>query len=136
MSAVDVKWIFALELLKNHEQHHRQHHHSLEKEEEEEVLSVMESMMKSVEGIRSNPLNKPRRLQTADYKYQVDVFIEIDNAFINSLGGLNSAINYVNTLVTGANVIFESEIDTHLRVVNIVVSSLYDDATSTSEALR
>ena len=119
--------------MKNHEQHHRQHH-SLEKEEED--LSVMESMMKSVEGIRSNPLNKPRRLQTVDYKYQVDMFIEIDNAFINSLGGLNSAINYVNTLVTGANVIFESEIDTHLRVVNIVVSSLYDDATSTSEALR
>eukprot|EP00956_Cyclotella_meneghiniana_P044791 scaffold336211_cov79-Cyclotella_meneghiniana.AAC.1 len=28
-----------------------------------------------------------------------------------------------------------SEIDTYLRVVNIVVSSLYDDATSTSEAL-
>ena len=109
------------------------YHHSLNKQDD---VSVMESLIKSVEGIHSNPFNKPRHLQSVDYKYQVDMFIEIDNAFINSLGNLNSAINYVNTLVTGANVIFESEINTHLRVVNIVVSSLYDDATSSSDALR
>ena len=64
------------------------------------------------------------------------MYIEIDNAFISNLGGLNNAINYVNTLVTGANVVFEKEIDTHLHVTSIVVSSLYDDAKSSSEALK
>lgn len=96
----------------------------------------MESLFKSVQGIKSNPLNKPRRLESASYHFQVDMFVEIDSAFISNLGGLNSAINYVNTLVTGANVVYEKEIDTHLRVTNIKVSSLYDGATSTTEALR
>eukprot|EP00804_Cyclotella_cryptica_P006363 CCRYP_014254-RC/>CCRYP_014254-RC protein AED:0.07 eAED:0.07 QI:247/0.85/0.87/1/0.85/0.62/8/1590/490 len=50
-------------------------------------------------------------------------------------GSLSNAVNYVNTLVTGANVVYEKEIDTHLRVTNIVVSTLYDGATSTSDAL-
>ena len=96
----------------------------------------MESLFKSVRGIKSNPLNKPRRLASASYNYEVELFIEIDNKFIQTLGGISNAINYVNTLVTGANVVFEKEIDTHLRVTNIKVSSLYDDATSTSNALK
>jgi hypothetical protein len=37
--------------------------------------------------------------------------------------------------VTAANVIYESEIDTHLHVHTIKISTLYDSATSTSNAL-
>ena len=96
----------------------------------------MESLTKSVFGIKANPLNKPRLLQSTGYNFQVDMYIEIDNAFISKLGGLNNAINYVNTLVTGANVIYEKEIDTHIRVTKIAVSSLYDNASSTSNALE
>jgi len=96
----------------------------------------MESLIKSARAIKANPLNKSRRLQSANYHYQVDLFIEIDNGFISNLGGLNNAINYVNTLVTGANVVYEKEIDTHLRVTNIAMSSFYDGATSAANALR
>lgn len=63
------------------------------------------------------------------------MFIEIDNALITLMGNLNNAINYVNALVSGANVVYEKEIDTHLRVTDIIVSNLYEAATTTSEAL-
>jgi hypothetical protein len=71
------------------------------------------------------------------YNYQVDLFIEIDSKFIELTGGgavdsagitLN-AYNYINALVTAANVIYESEIDTHLHVNTIKLSNLYDLAT-------
>jgi hypothetical protein len=77
------------------------------------------------------------------YSFQVDLFIEIDNDFIARTGGgtrdaagitLN-AYNYINTLVTAANVIYESEIDTHLHVNTIKLSTLYDKAPGIYEAL-
>jgi hypothetical protein len=73
----------------------------------------------------------------------VDLFIEIDAKFIELTGGgtvdaagitLN-AYNYINALVTAANVIYESEIDTHLHVNTIKLSNLYDSVTGTKEAL-
>jgi hypothetical protein len=73
----------------------------------------------------------------------VDLFIEIDNVFITNTGGgtrdaagiTTNAYNYVNALVTAANVIYELEIDTHLHVNTIKLSTLYDAAVSTSDAL-
>jgi len=96
----------------------------------------MEALTKSLRDIKENPLTKPRRLQAASYNFQVDLFIEIDNGLIDKMGSLNNAINYVNSLVSGANVVYEKEIDTHLRVTDIVVSTLYDAATSSSDALK
>jgi hypothetical protein len=111
--------------------HHDRHGH-----EDQEKGSAMEALRNSVRGIKVNPLNKSRRLQTANYNFEVEMYIEIDNTFVKNLGSLSNAVNYVNTLVTGANVVYEKEIDTHLRVTNIVVSTLYDGATTTSDALR
>ncbi|KAL3787694.1 LOW QUALITY PROTEIN: hypothetical protein HJC23_012120 [Cyclotella cryptica] len=111
--------------------HHNHHGHG----DQDKGISAMDALRNVVRGIKVNPLNKPRRLQTASYNFEVEMYIEIDNTFVNNLGSLSNAVNYVNTLVTGANVVYEKEIDTHLRVTNIVVSTLYDGATSTSDAL-
>ena len=54
---------------------------------------------------------------------------------MDEAGITQSAYNYINTLVTASNVIYESEIDTHLHVHSIKLSTLYDSSTSTSEAL-
>ena len=107
------------------------HHHL----HDDHDLSTIEALAKSLRGIKFNPLDKPRRLETASYIFQVDMFIEIDNTLINLMGNLNNAINYVNALVSGANIVYEKEIGTHLRVTDIIVSNLYEAATSTSEAL-
>ena len=48
------------------------HHHHLHGDHE---LTTMEALSKSLRGIKVNPLDKPRRLQTASYSYQVDVSV-------------------------------------------------------------
>eukprot|EP00804_Cyclotella_cryptica_P008412 CCRYP_003932-RD/>CCRYP_003932-RD protein AED:0.26 eAED:0.31 QI:423/0.87/0.88/1/0.5/0.33/9/0/936 len=124
-----------------HDQHDHHHHHH---DEFDPTISAIENLSKSLRGTKINPLNK-RRLQdsTVPYNYQVDLFIEIDNDFITNTGGgprdaagiTTNAYNYVNALVTAANVIYESEIDTHLHVNTIKLSTLYDSTVSTSDAL-
>lgn len=96
----------------------------------------MQTLSKQLRGTKINPLNKPRRLQSAAYNYQVDLYMEIDNAFVTRAGGsVTAALNYVNSLVTAANVIYEKEIDTHLHVAVVDLNTNYDATTSTSGAL-
>jgi hypothetical protein len=115
-------------LLEDEHDHRHRHQH------QGQNLSTMDDLTKTLRGIKTSPL-KARRLGAA-YNFEVDLFIEIDNALIGAMGSLNNAINYVNVMVSAANTVFEKEIDTHLRVTDIVVSNLYDAATSTSQALE
>jgi hypothetical protein len=112
----------------DHQHHDHSHDHSIE--------SVMQTLSQQLRGTKINPLNKPRRLQSTSYNYQVDLYIEIDNAFVTKSGGtINSALNYINSLVTAANQVYENEIDTHLNVAFVDLNSVYDLSTSTSDAL-
>lgn len=99
----------------------------------------MESLSKQLRGTKINPLNKQpvRHLQSSsNYNYQVDLYLEIDNAFVTKSGGtLQTALNYINSLVTAANVVYEMEIDTHLHVAFVELNTVYDLSTSTSDAL-
>ena len=70
------------------------------------------------------------------YSYQVNLYIEIDQAFIDNHGSFEDALDYINILVAGASAIFESEIDTHLHVSHVHKTNRYDAASSTSEALE
>eukprot|EP00956_Cyclotella_meneghiniana_P038290 scaffold151724_cov50-Cyclotella_meneghiniana.AAC.1 len=129
----------------HHEHHHHDDHHHHHHDEFDPSVSAIENLSKSLGGTKVNPLNKRRILSNSNlpYNYQVDLFIEIDTKFIEITGGgsvdeagiTQSAYNYINTLVTASNVIYESEIDTHLHVHSIKLSTLYDSSTSTSEAL-
>ena len=98
----------------------------------------MESLSKQLRGTKINPLNKPRQLQSStSYNYQVDIYLEIDNAFVSRAGGtVEKALNYINSLVTAANVVYEKEIDTHLNVAVIDLNTLYDGSTDTLDALN
>ncbi|KAL7507478.1 hypothetical protein ACHAXN_004659 [Cyclotella atomus] len=127
----------------HHDEHQHDHHHH-DHDEFDPSISAIENLSRSLRGTKVNPLNKQRVLNSnVSYNYQVDLFIEIDTKFIEQTGGgtvdaagitLN-AYNYINALVTAANVIYESEIDTHLHVNTIKLSNLYDSATGTKEAL-
>ena len=48
-----------------------------------------------------------RRLSGHDYAFEVDLFIEVDQTLVDSQGGQTQTINYINSLVTGANTVFE-----------------------------
>ena len=79
-----------------------------------------------------------RELQAfhSDYLYQIDLHLDIDYEFVNNNGGaLCNTFNYINTLVTAANVVLEREIMTHMNVKYIRQTDFYDDISSTTEAL-
>lgn len=69
------------------------------------------------------------------YTYQVDLFIEIDQAFEDNHGSYQAALEYIDVLVSAASAIYEQEIDTHLHVRHVEKTNRYDGASSTSDAL-
>ena len=78
----------------------------------------------------SNICSKKRhRLARENYNHQVDLYIEVDQGLVNANGGLPNTINYVNSLVTGANTIFEvSVLDVHFLLCGSfsLISISYD----------
>lgn len=123
----------------HHHDHEHEHEHDHDHSHHHKIESAMESLSKQLRGTKINPLNKQpvRHLQSSSsYNYQVDLYLEIDNAFVTKSGGtLQTALNYINSLVTAANVVYEMEIDTHLHVAVVELNTVYDSSTSTSDAL-
>jgi hypothetical protein len=46
-----------------------------------------------------------------------------------------NTINYINALITAASSVYEKEVDTHLHVLHIAKTTIYDSKTTTSGAL-
>ncbi|KAL7468562.1 hypothetical protein ACHAXS_008789, partial [Conticribra weissflogii] len=70
------------------------------------------------------------------YSYQVDLYIEIDDILLKNNGGdMGTAIQYVNSLITGASSIYEREIDTHLHVAHIALTNHYKNAEGMKDAV-
>ncbi|KAL3803319.1 hypothetical protein HJC23_009283 [Cyclotella cryptica] len=113
---------------------HEQKNHQYDLHE----TSAMKALTEALQEANIDFTNKQPVFDAAgSYSYQVDLFIEIDNEFIQNSGNgdFDTALNYVNALVTAANVVFEKEIDTHLHVAHLLVSDLYVSASGTKEAL-
>ena len=115
--------------LHHHEEHaHHESDHSHAQQDFEEIRTSLRGSNVRFGG--------RRKLQTSSsYSYQVNMFIEIDQSFVNQSGGQAGAIQYVNTLITAANTVYEHEIDTHLHVAKISITSIYDSSGSASNAL-
>ncbi len=121
-----------------HEHHH--HHQHPEHDEHIHLHNPTEDMLNSLLG---SVKNAPRRkLYATDnfpalYSYVVEMYIEIDNEFVQRIGNgvLANAHEYVNALISAVSTVYEREVDTHLSVVHIAQTSLYDSLTTTTEAL-
>ena len=70
------------------------------------------------------------------HSFHVDLSIDIDKSFIEQQGSTEAAVEYINFLIGAANVIVGNEVDTHLNVVHIQETDLYDELTDVKEALR
>lgn len=83
--------------------------------------------------------HKRRELQTSDYSYEVSIFFEMDNQFIiDSPGSANTfaeAAAYLDVIISGLNLVYEKEIDTHISINGVALTTRYDGATGTSDAL-
>ena len=59
------------------------------------------------------------------YSYEVEMRIDIDELFFLRQGGSTAnAVDYINILVSAANIVFEKEIDTHLSVSQIFLTDM------------
>jgi hypothetical protein len=79
-----------------------------------------------------------RQLQAfhSDYFYQIDLHLDIDYELVKINGGsLCNVFNYINALITAANVVLEREVMTHINVKYIRQTDFYDDVYSTFDAL-
>lgn len=118
----------------DHHDHDHEGHDHHDRESTEHTLAYLKENLRG-----SNiQMGKRRKLQSGgSYDFQVDVYIEVDQALVNDNGGIfnPNTINYVNSIFTGANTIYESEINTHLNILHITLNNNYDSSTSTSGAL-
>lgn len=143
---------------------HLGYYHLVSKREEEFVLLVVNREDGGVNGIvkkfdgewitlndglvddRKRDLRIPRysdarpdrHLQAfhSDYFYQIDLHLDIDYELVRINGGsLCNVFNYINALITAANVVLEREVMTHINVKYIRQTDFYDDVYSTEDAL-
>jgi hypothetical protein len=116
------------------------HHHGHGDEEQDHVhfkpgLEGLESVTKS---LKTNLRGRDSRRLTTNFDYEVKLFLEIDSVFYTSQGA--NVMNYVDLLVSAANIIYEKEVLTHLTIQHVQIyttgsSDPYNSATSTSNAL-
>ncbi|KAL3788815.1 hypothetical protein HJC23_006268 [Cyclotella cryptica] len=69
-------------------------------------------------------------------RFQVNIVIDIDAEFIAKQGGPEEAIEYVNFLVTVANVILENEVGARLNVIRIQEINYFGSADTLRDGLR
>ena len=134
-------------LTKDHSGHDDQHSHDHAHKHHHvgNLGSTSKSIFSQVSGINPSILKNRRRMYATDdypkkWSYQVDLYIEIDMALVNKHDtdtvNMPNTINYVNALITAASSVYEKEVDTHLHVMHISRTTIYDAAGSTSTALN
>lgn len=69
-------------------------------------------------------------------RFQINLIIDIDAPFVEKQGSPEKAIEYVNWLVTSANIILEKEIGARLNVVHIQEVTIFEPATNLREGLQ
>ena len=115
-----------------------QHHRSRTLQDKSEIQN---STNVRYEYSNARSANSPNTAATTwipptTYSFHIPLYIEIDATFIIRQGGRNQAIEYVNFLTSAVNIIIEHELDAHLEVVHVEETDIYDNITTTKDALR
>ena len=112
--------------------HHRRHHH-----QDFDTFLMQEGL--KLRG-SSRRLGQSRRsLYYTDsgnaYTYEVGLYIEVDQILVTNTGSVTNMLDYLAELIAGINIMYEKEVDTHLTIVEVVITNRYDSASGTSNAL-
>ena len=59
------------------------------------------------------------------YSYQIDIYFEFDNDLVTQQGSLTDVINYINVLISAANIVYEKETDIHLGIDDVELTTRY-----------
>jgi hypothetical protein len=122
--------------------HHHHHHHSRSLQDNhhqyQNSSNVMYEYVKTRSANPSASASATTRtwIPPKKYTFHIPLYIEVDSKFVNRQGGINEAIEYVNFLTSAVNIIIENEVDAHLEVIHVEETDIYDNITSTQDALR
>jgi len=122
--------------------HHHHHHHSRSLQHDQNHYQNSTNVWyQYVKSRSANPTSTPSSTTTTwippkKYTFHIPIYIEVDSTFVNRQGGINEAIEYVNFLTSAVNIIIEQEVDAHLEVIHVEETHIYDNITTTEEALR
>ena len=122
-----------------HEQHHHDHSHEEHNHGNHHHHDEFESAESAIESIRrslreSSDRHSRKLLFGLAYNHQVDVYLDIDFDFVRNQGGGNEegALDYVNTVWSAVNAIYEQEVGLHFNIKHIRITGEWEtDATGT-----
>lgn len=122
----------------HHHEHTHNHDHDDIKQPIEDIFdhshSHEQSSTKSIRDISRTHITSDTA--ATKYSHHVNLSIDIDKSFIDKQGSLENAIEYINVLISAANIVLQHEVDTRLNIVSITEQSFYDELTTTKEALK
>jgi hypothetical protein len=135
----DVEEQHGRRLGEDHEHHqHASHHHTTN------IMDNLKDLATQL-GVGAHFQNQRRTTYQTDtfpskWSYQVDLYIEVDTDMVNARDpedteNMPNTIEYINALFTAINSIYEREIDTHLHILHIAHTNIYDNAGSPTQAL-
>ena len=119
--------------------HHHTHNHEHDSDIKQPVEDTYdhEQFTKSIRDIsRTHDTTSTYIESTTKYSHHVNLSIDIDKYFIEKQGSLENAIEYINVLISAANVVLQHEVDTRLNIVSITEQTFYDELSTTKEALK
>eukprot|EP00581_Thalassiosira_minuscula_P008174 CAMPEP_0183710894 /NCGR_PEP_ID=MMETSP0737-20130205/6515_1 /TAXON_ID=385413 /ORGANISM="Thalassiosira miniscula, Strain CCMP1093" /LENGTH=1000 /DNA_ID=CAMNT_0025939263 /DNA_START=179 /DNA_END=3181 /DNA_ORIENTATION=+ len=129
------------------DEHHHHHDH-------ERGLSIFDDDHKpelhklishaSQENTQSQSSDKETRNRPAEatspnnsrHDFIINLAIAVDADFIRRQGNMESAVEYINWLVSGASKIFEEEINAHLNVVRIEETEIFRNVDNLRDGLK
>ena len=59
------------------------------------------------------------------YSYQIDIYFEVENDLVKLQGSLTNVINYINVLISAANIVYEKETGIHLGIDDVELTTRY-----------
>ena len=123
-----------------HDHHHHHHHRVLDETHEEHHNHTSFELFRSqsLRGFKPTaiPEGNPTSNGAEPHHFVINLLIAIDGDFIKRQGGYNPAVEYINLVVSGSNVIFEAEINAHLNVVEIEETNIFDNVSELREGLK
>jgi len=67
--------------------------------------------------------------------FRINIGIVVDAKFIETQGGVPEAIEYINFLISAANVVFK-DVDVHLNIVKVQEVDIFDSVSTLRDGLR
>lgn len=120
--------------LDNHDHHHHHHH--------ERSLSLFDDYLRH-RGTNYSALNTgelavkdTRAFKKKKPGFTINMLVAIDEDLIRKQGNRRSAIEYVNFLISSANVIFNDELNAHINVVKVEETKIFSNLSTLREGLK